>query len=298
MKIKYCPHCGAKLEDGMKFCPKCGEKIDISQNQEVKYNQNKLEKNVNISIDKINQKIELENNQDSIAKRSLIVASIFALLTIMTLVDWSPIAGLWYITIISFFLTMASLIVAWMFRGRAEKLQSLISGDNLLASWHLSPEEKKQYVNYLFKQSIDKNIVILFSISVIIVIVFVTFIIFIDEGKLAMLGVMFGLILFLALFAFGMPLYYRYQNSKGDSEVLIGAKYAYINGFFHNWDYPLSGLSKIKIIKEPFYGIDLIYYYTDRTLQHQEEILIPVNKEVELHSIVNSMREANLRSRK
>ncbi len=296
--MKFCPNCGKELPKGVKFCPKCGAKIDISQKQEAQYSQKKLEKNVNISIDKINQKIELENNQDSIAKRSLIVAAIFTLLTVMTLVDWSPITGLWYITIISFFLAMASLIVAWMFRGRAEKLQSLISGENLLASWHLSPEEKKQYVNYLFKQSIDKNIVILFSISVIIVIVFVTFIIFIDEGKLAMLGVMFGLILFLALFAFGMPLYYRYQNSKGDGEVLIGAKYAYINGFFHNWDYPLSGLSKIKIIKEPFYGIDLIYYYTDRTLQHQEEILIPANKEVELHSIVNSMREANLRSRK
>ncbi len=293
MKIKYCPNCGTKLEDGMKFCPKCGAKIATTQRQEPRQNIEREGKRTNIYIDKINQKIEIENNQDSIVKKSLIAATFFALLTIMTLLDWSPIAGLWYITIISFFLTMVSLIIAWMTRGRAKKLQTLISGENLLASWHLTPEQKKQYVNYLFEQKRGQNIVILLSISIITVIVFVTFILFIDEGKLAMLGVMFALIIFLALFAFGMPLYYRYQNNKGDGQVLIGAKYAYINGFFHNWDYPLSGLSKIKIIKKPFYGIDLVYYYTDRTLQHREEILIPANKEVELHSLVNSMKEAN-----
>jgi len=291
--MRFCSNCGKELPNGVRFCPKCGAKILTVQKEEPSQSQKRVENQLDMNINKINQKIELGNNQDSIVKKSLIVATFFALLTIMTFVDISPIAGLWYITIISFFLTIASLIVAWMFRGRAEKLQALISGDNLLASWHLTQEQKKQYVNYLFEERKGQNTVILFSISIIIVIVFVTFILFIDEGKLAMLGVMFGLILFLALFAFGMPLYYRYQNNKGDGQVLIGAKYAYINGFFHNWDYPLSGLSKIKIIKKPFYGIDLVYYYTDRTLQHKEEILIPANKEVELHSLVDSMRAAN-----
>lgn len=180
-----------------------------------------------------------------------------------------------------------------MFRGRAKKLQTLISGDNLLAYWRLTPEQKKQYVNYLYEQKRGQNIVILFFTSIIIVVVFVTFILFIDEEKLIMLGAMLGLIFFLALFAFAMPLYYRYQNNKGDGQVLIGTKYAYINGYFYNWDYPLSGLSKINIIKKPFYGIDLVFYYTDRTIQHQYEILIPANNEVELQSLVKSMRETN-----
>ena len=135
--------------------------------------------------------------------------------------------------------------------------------------------------------------IILFSISFIAIIVFGLFILFIDEGKLAMLGVLAGLIVFLTLFAFGMPYYYRYKNNKGDGHILIGAKYAYINGYFHNWDFPLSGLSKIKIINEPFYGIHLTYYYTDRTLNHSEELFIPANENINLNEIIQSLKSLN-----
>ena len=295
MKTNFCSYCRTKLEEGMKFCPKCGAKISAAQKQKPKLIKKEAKIKRDVNINKINHKIELKNNQKLIVKNSLIAAVFFALIAALTLLEQSPLAALWYLTLLSFFLTIISLIIAWMTHGRAKKLQTLISGENLLASWHLTPKQKKQYVNYLFEQKRGQNIAILLSISIITVIVFVTFILFIDEGKLAMLGVMFALILFLALFAFGMPFYYRYQNNKGDGQVLIGAKYTYINGYFHNWDYPLSGLSKIKIIKKPFYGIDLVYYYTDRTLQHQEEILIPANKEIDLHSLVNSMREANFK---
>ena len=296
MSIHYCPHCGAKLEEGMKFCPKCGEKIPSADDQEAVSSNEVLDRQPIVSkkdIEKINRKLTIENNQDSIVKKSLILAGIFALLMIMPFMDWSPLAGLWALTMISLFLMIASLIVAWMFRGRSQKLQTLISGENLLSSWTLTSVQKEKYIDHLFKEQIGKNIIVLSSIAVITVIVFGVFILFIDEGKLTMLGVMVGLIFFLALFAFGMPFYYRYSNRKGDGQVLLGSKYAYINGYFHNWDYPLSGLSKIKVIKEPFYGIDLTYFYTDRTLQHQEEILIPANEELDLKPLVQAMKKQN-----
>jgi hypothetical protein len=80
---------------------------------------------------------------------------------------------------------------------------------------------------------------------------------------------------------------------KGDGNILIGAKYAYINGYFHNWDFPLSGLSMVKAINEPFYGIYLSYYYTDRTLRHSEEIYIPSNKEVDLEKLIIKLNKLN-----
>ena len=240
----------------------------------------------------------LENNQEKIVKRSYIVIGIFALLTILPHMEWSPVSGFWALSFISLFLFISSLVVMWMFRARSKKLQSLISGENLLAEWTLTPEQKEKYVDYFYEQEKTKNMAILFSISFVSIIVFGLFILFIDEGKLAMLGVWAGLIVFLSFFAFGMPLYYKNSNRKGDGRILIGAKYAYINGYFHNWDFILSGLSRIKIIKEPFYGINLIYYYTDRTLKHSEEIFIPANEGVDLEGLVASMKELNPKKRK
>jgi len=244
-------------------------------------------------IDKINQKLIIKNNQNSITKISLILAGVFALLMVIPFINWSPFRGFWALAMISLFLMMTSLITAWLFYQRSKRLQTLISGENLLFSWRLTSTQKERYIDYLFKEQIGKNIVILSSISIIIVVVFGIFILFIDDGKLAMLGVMVGLISFLALFAFGMPYYYRYSNYRGDGQVLLGSKYAYINGYFHNWDFPMSGLSKIKIIKSPFYGIDLRYYYVDRTLKHWEEILIPANEELDLHSLIQVMKNEN-----
>ena len=63
-----------------------------------------------IDIEKINKEIELENNQDIFSKKSLMAAIFFALITIITLFDWSPIAELWYLTILSFFLMIISLM--------------------------------------------------------------------------------------------------------------------------------------------------------------------------------------------
>jgi len=107
-----------------------------------------------------------------------------------------------------------------------------------------------------------------------------------------------GLLVFLSLFAFGAPLYYRYKNLKNDGEILIGAKFAYINGYFHNWDYILSGLKKATIIEKPFYGIHLVYYYTDRTFTHSEELYIPVNKDIDLERLIIDLKKSNVKIKK
>ncbi len=291
MKVEYCSNCGVKLEENANFCQKCGTKFATVAEKKL----NSKEKDI---IKTINHNIAMENNQETIVRRSYIVIAIFALLTILPFMEWSPIAGFWALSLISLFLFITSLVVMLMFRGRAEKMQTLISGENLLAEWTLTREQKENYVNYFYEQEKSNGVAVLLSIAFVSVIVFGLFILFIDEGKLAMLGVWAGLMIFLSFFAFGMPLYYRNSNAKGDGRVLIGAKYAYINGYFHNWDFILSGLSRIKIIKEPFYGINLVYYYTDRTLKHSEEIFIPANEDIDLKTLVEQMQKLNPKRRK
>ncbi|CAA6827844.1 MAG: Unknown protein [uncultured Sulfurovum sp.] len=241
----------------------------------------------------INERISPKNNQQTVVKRFYIFLVVFGLLTILPHLEWSPLSGFWALSFISFFIFISSLVIMWMFRSRSEKLQTLISGENLLAEWTLTEEQKERYINYFYEQEKGKNMGILFSISFVASIVFGLFILFIEEGKLAMMGVLLTLILFLSFFALVMPLYYRYSNRKEDGHILIGGKYAYINGYFHNWDFMLSGLSRITIIKEPFYGINLVYYYTDKTFRHSEEIFIPANEDIDLEILISSMKELN-----
>jgi len=232
--------------------------------------------NNNKIIEPINRKIQAQNNQTSIYNKSWISACFFVailLLNYLEIINIHP-----ALIMLSILFLALSIIIAIMFRSREEKLKKLISGESLIAEWILTPEQKDAYVNQLFKKELLNNSLILISISFISIIVFGVFIAIIEEGKLAMLGVLIGLILLLTIFAYGMPYYYRYKNKKGDGIVLIGKKYAYINGYFHNWDFPLSGIKKVKIIQEPFEGISLTYFYTDRTLKHSETLQIPLSE--------------------
>ncbi|AMC11026.1 hypothetical protein Lupro_07095 [Lutibacter profundi] len=296
MKTIYCTNCGEAITEDTKFCPSCGKKTNNNQKENLEepknssFNPNTSSSNIFLEI---NNKITLQNSESKIVKRSWYAAGFFLLIIIVAFMDLDALPIHPAIVMISIFFFIISIVIGYMFKSREKKLQTLINGENLVAEWTLTKEQKKSYVNYLFKQESGKNLIILFSIGLIAIVVFGIFILVIDEGKLFMFLVLIGLILFLASFAYGMPFYYKIRNTKGDGKILIGAKYAYINGYFHNWDFPLSGLKKIKIIEDPFYGIYLVYYYTDRTLKHSEELYIPANNTIDLPKLITTLKNLN-----
>lgn len=294
--MDFCTKCGKKLQTGTKYCTNCGAQVIQSKKSKLvrkDRSENHFPKIGENEIKKLNEKIKLQNNQTGIVKRAWYSAVLFLLIIVLAFMDLEYLPIHPSIVMISIFFFIASLVIGLMFRSREKKLQSLITGENLLASWALNKEQKEQYVNYLFEHEKGKNFAILLVITVVAVVVFGLFILIIDEGKLAMFFVLIALLSILSFFAFVMPSYYKYQNSKNDGIVLIGAKYAYINGYFHNWDFVLSGLSKVKVMKTPFYGINLVYYYTDRTLKNSEELFIPANKEDNLDELVNILKKKN-----
>jgi len=283
--MKFCINCGENLKEGSKFCPSCGEKTNLDK-AVTKY------KNV-IGIndfEQINKTITIQNNQTNIVKKSCYAAGFFALLILVAFMDLDGLPIHPAIVMISIFFFIMSIIIGIMFRSREKKLQSLITGENLITTWTLTSDEQRNYVNYLFKYESGKNQILLFSIGSIAIVVFSVFILVIDEGKLAMFFVLLGLIAFLSLVAFGMPFYYRHKNLNNDGKILIGKKFAYVNGFFHNWDFPISGIRNVKIIKKPFYGLYIKYYYTDRTLTNTEELNIPAPKQFDLQNVIDKLK--------
>ena len=173
-------------------------------------------------------------------------------------------------------------------------MDKLKTGEKLLVHFQLDDEMIKKYAQTLREESKEKNKAIMWVIGILFLIVTIIFLFIIEKdergGFLAIIGSIV-LIVFAASRFF--PWYYYRRNLKGDGQILIGEKYAYFNGYFHNWDYPLSGLSKVKSIKSPFHGIYLAYYYTDRTWRHTHEIKFPVPEEFDPNPIIQRLRSAN-----
>jgi hypothetical protein len=296
--MKYCTNCGEKLNEGAKFCTSCGTKIADGSNKN-ESSEEKQQKPVSElpndmtsnQLKKLNNVITLKNNQTSIVKKSLFSALFFGLVILVAIMDFDALPIHPAIVMISIFFLLMSLVIAFIFRSREKKLQSLISGENLIAAWTLTDNEKRNYVNFLYSNEKSKNMGLLIVISVLAVVIFGIFILVIDEGKLFMFLALIGLLVFVSFFAFGMPYYYRNRNLKNDGKILIGKNFAYINGFFHNWDFPLSGIKKVKIIKEPFYGLYIKYYYTDRTFTNTEELNIPASEWIDLSPLVGVLNK-------
>ena len=239
-----------------------------------------------IDLHKINGTLKVKNSQRKGVVISWMVALVGAVLAVLTFTDGSPLYRAHAVTLISIFVALGGFIVALILGSRAKKMQTLISGERVVASWLLTPQEKAAYVDFLFQHEKEKNKAILWITTVLMVVVFGIFIIVIDEGKGVMLLVMIALIGIIAAFALGMPAFYRNKNLKGDGVVLLGRKFAYVNGFFHNWDFPLSGIRKVKAIEDPFHGLYIRYYYFDRTLKNTEELHIPASPDMDLKKIV------------
>lgn len=243
-----------------------------------------------IDFEKINKRLKVKNSQRKTVTISWLISVIFAILVVLTFFEGSPLHHFYALTLIGIFIAIAGAITAFIFRSRVKKLDTLISGENVIASWQLSTKQQADYIDFLFQNEKTKNRAILGITSIFIVVIFGGFILFIDKGKGAMLLVMLALLALVTFFAYVMPVYYRSKNKKGDGLVLLGKKYAYINGFFHNWDFPLSGIQKVKAIDKPFYGLFIQYYYYDRTLKNTEELDIPAPADLDLKSIVAHLK--------
>jgi hypothetical protein len=277
---KFCSNCGQPITAEASFCPQCGTPLEIAK---IKAEPPKNSSTAQIPFD---FSMPIKNQQSSIANKSLLFGLIFLVLTYFTFSEGNPISGIWALGLLGIFGLITSLVVFFIFKSRSNKMKSLITGEKVIAAWQMNDELKNQYINHLYEHESAKNKGIFFLTSILIIVIFGIFILFIDEGKGAMAMVMLALIGLIGFFAFVMPKYYKSKNAQADGKVLIGEKFAYINGFFHNWDFPLSGIRKVKIIEEPFHGLYLQYYYTDRTFTNTEELNIPVPQEIDLKEVV------------
>ena len=290
--MEYCTNCGKQLKKDAKFCTGCGEKVKVGtihKKTEQIASKKQATAKVNLkpeSLRDINRTI-IKNNQSRVVRYSKYVAGFFTLLILIASMDLEAFPIHPALLMISIFAVVSALVTGYMFRLREKKLQTLITGESVLASWKLDPAQKANYVKLLHERETSKNKGLFWVIAILMIVIFGIFILVMDEGKGFMFIMLISILAVIALFAFGMPGYYRRKNMKADGQVLIGERFAYINGFFHNWDFPLSGIKKVDIMDNPFYGLQIDYYYTDRTFVNNESLKIPAPKDVDLEKLID-----------
>jgi len=235
----------------------------------------------------------IENRQAKAARNSLIVAALSAVLMVFPFYEGNPLSDLWGISFIALCSFITCLIVALMYSKRSKKMKSLLDKSELLAGWDMDREMKEIYVAEFRREIYSRSKMLLWVITGFFVFFTVIFLFIVKDDWPVFVGIMGSA--YLVILAAGLlaPPYYTSRNRKADGHVLIGAKYIYINGYFHNWDFPLSGLSSIKPIEKPFRGIELVYFFTVRRNVQTQEIRIPVPAFVDQEKIILQIQGKN-----
>jgi len=236
----------------------------------------------------------LKNKQRTTARTFSLLTIFSVVVMILPFLSENPLTGMWALAFLGIFLSVAFFIVSLVFRGRARKIEKLKSGEKLLVHLELDSVMIKNYAETLLKDGKEKSKAIMWVIGILFLIVTTIFLFFLeDDERLGFIAIIGSVVIVVFAASRFFPWYYYRTNLKGDGQILIGEKYAYFNGYFHNWDYPLSGLTRVKAIKKPFHGIYLSYYYTDRTWQHSHEIKFPLPKNFDPKPIVELLRSSN-----
>jgi uncharacterized membrane protein (DUF485 family) len=236
----------------------------------------------------------IKNKQRSTARIFNVFALLGVIMAVVPNTKGHPLSGAWALAFLGVFVAISSFITALIFSRRAKKMDRLQTGEKLLVHLEMTGEMIKQYATTLRDESRAKNKAVIWVVGTLFVLITIPFLFFLEKDEMGGFVIIMGSILLIVFVASKFfPGYYYRKNLKGDGQILIGEKYAYFNGYFHNWDYPLSGLSKVKAIKEPFHGIYLAYYYTDLTWRHSYEIKFPLPESFDPKPIVERLRSSN-----
>lgn len=236
---------------------------------------------------------KIENRQAKAVRNSLIVAALSAILMVLPYYEGNPLSDLWGISFIALCSLLTSLIVALMFQKRSKKMKSLLNQSMLLTAWDMDKEMKDIYVAEFRREIYSRSKMLLWVISGFFLFFIVIFLFIVKDDWPVFLGIMGSAYLVIFVAAISAPSYYTSKNKRGDGHVLVGSKYIYINGYFHNWDFPLSGLSSIEPISKPFRGIELIYFYTVLRNVQTQEIRIPIPDFIDTEKLIAQIQAEN-----
>ncbi len=271
-----CQKCKAQLKANDQFCPDCGTRVPDTNHVAVSTGTDFRPKIRNSQIPKV--------------LIALLVGILAASLGAAAFLSGCSLDAIWIVGLVAIFIAVLSFVLAIIYWSRAYKLNKLIRGQSRIAAWEMGTSMKQMYVTHYVDAQNARNKLLFGIMAFFIVLVFGTFLLMMTEGRALMILVGLGLLALSAFVAFIGPQLFKRNWLHGDGIVMIGQHYAYINGVFHNWDFIDSGLVQVKTILEPFRGIFIQYYYTNKRLLHEKHLIIPCPADINIKDLVKTMQ--------
>ena len=205
------------------------------------------------------------------------------------------------------FIVLAGLITAGMFGYRAARLEAMFSGKNLLAHWIYDPLQVEKQAQRDLQETKNRNRVLFlvmagFMVACIVLFTTYGYLSGEEDNMPGFVGLMLGILLLLAAFAFGMP-YLQYRRAMRSShEAYIAANGLYINGALHTWNTPLAGLDDVSLVEDGE-GTRLVFSLRYLTRvggaigyeTYTVEVPVPRGEKETARRVEEHFRESNLR---
>ncbi|MEI7433462.1 MAG: zinc ribbon domain-containing protein [Methanomicrobiales archaeon] len=236
----------------------------------------------------------MENSQWKWVYISLILAVLFVIL-IFVGSGMDGMSGGYAVSFISFFLTLCSFAVALLFFTRARAMDDILGGKNLLAHWVYPEDEtrksaEREYVGYM-----ENNRALLYVVGGFLVIGMVLMIIFGGEAGVATAGMLFVVLIIVAIVSVVAPKLERKRALKAPRDAYITDNGIIYEGGvypFHSFLMRMDGVSYEKeTAKHPpilvFSFIQLVGLYILRPFEIS--IPVPPGEEEKARRIANRM---------
>lgn len=147
----------------------------------------------------------MENNQWKWVYISLIAAVVFLIIIVVAGSTMDGMSGGYAVSFTSFFLMLCGFAVALLFFTRARAMDDILNGKNLLAHWVYPEDETRKSIDREFIDYKEANRALLFIVGGFLVIAMVLMIIFGGEAGVATAGVLFVVLIIIAIVSVVAP---------------------------------------------------------------------------------------------
>ncbi|MCX6648093.1 MAG: hypothetical protein NTV61_01710 [Candidatus Bathyarchaeota archaeon] len=172
---------------------------------------------------------------------------------------------------------MIGLIVVFVYRGLASRLDGILRGEGVLAKWSYTPEQWAKYTEKEFGMEKEEAMPKFYIVAIIAIVVGVLFYAFDPEGGIFVLGAMVALIAIIGFTAWASTRYMHGQNIRGVPEAVIARNGVYLNRRLYYWDFLGTRLEKVASKDEK--GMMMLHFVTwapTMTLGQTWDIRVPI----------------------
>ena len=277
--MNFCTKCGAAIKPDARFCGACGEIIEHGhQTYTAETYGNPVTGRPSKPFPESGKEFTMKNSQRRVVNIWLILMVVFVFcMFVPSMVGLDGMDGGFFMSFLSGFFVIMSLIVIFIYRSRAKQLDKILMGDGRIAVWQYSQDEWVRFIASDFEDEKKEKKILFFVVAIIAVVVGVLLLISLQD--VLVLFIALGIIPIVAIPAFIAPRY-RYNKLKNsEAKALIAEKGVIVGKMFHLWVNLGASLDNVTINSEGNSDmIEFTYSMPTRNGRNTQTARIPIPK--------------------